>query len=275
MGNAESLPTPLAQPTCRLLALPAELRNAIYEYTYHVDLVSPVDLWTAAAPSKDLLLACRQTHQEARNIWDDACRQYWTKTHFTIRASAPATEGHHVVDAEVVAVAFTEQDLARIRHMCFLVSIEVLADERKTLAARARLRGLYGSDAILTLQRSDDKCEWSCVELDGIALADRAQERAILCVTDTRRNPAYLMFDADMEAKHWEARKRHCPVTVEELQRLTGFAVQVRPSGISPDVRTDGLTATILPLPCPLASVGLVARPPKDWHLQANDYYGP
>ena len=69
---------------CRLRALPAELRNAIYELSFTTNDDNDVDLFKAAPPSKSLLLTCHEIYREARLICREAYRQYWTDTDFAI-----------------------------------------------------------------------------------------------------------------------------------------------------------------------------------------------
>ncbi|KAK4628634.1 uncharacterized protein CLAFUR5_04634 [Fulvia fulva] len=71
---------------CRLLQLPAELRNTIYELAFtpdhHED--EDVDLFEAKPPTNALLTACSQTYNEAAQIYKEAYRKYWTTTPFRI-----------------------------------------------------------------------------------------------------------------------------------------------------------------------------------------------
>ncbi|TKA62058.1 hypothetical protein B0A55_11036, partial [Friedmanniomyces simplex] len=122
MGNAESLPTTAQQQASSLMALPAELRVEIYELVFGRP-AGPVDLLHAAAPSNALLLACRQTHNEARALYQDAYRRYWPETDFTIRKTATGEASYRrSTDAQqVVEIDFTQQDLARIRHLRFVL----------------------------------------------------------------------------------------------------------------------------------------------------------
>ncbi|KAF7198192.1 hypothetical protein HII31_00548 [Pseudocercospora fuligena] len=71
--------------------LPAELRNVIYELTFTADHdtedqngTAEIELLKSRPPSKDLLLACRKVHAEAKGIYRDAYRSYWQTTNFVI-----------------------------------------------------------------------------------------------------------------------------------------------------------------------------------------------
>lgn len=61
--------------------LPAELRNEIYELSFTSDTSAEdaVEVREAAPPSKNLLLASRQFHHEAHQIYLEAYRKYWSK----------------------------------------------------------------------------------------------------------------------------------------------------------------------------------------------------
>lgn len=69
-------------PRCRLLTLPPELRNSIWELAF----TSPpsVDVLDTSPPSKSLLLACRQIYAEAKCLYNTQFRLYWSTTLFTI-----------------------------------------------------------------------------------------------------------------------------------------------------------------------------------------------
>ena len=71
--------------TCRLLALPPELRNSIYEFTFALD--SERDLFTAncrLATAAALLHTCHQIQTEATSIYEEACDRSLKSTHFVI-----------------------------------------------------------------------------------------------------------------------------------------------------------------------------------------------
>ena len=45
-----------------------------------------VNLISASLPGKSLLLTCRQTHNEAREFYNEACESFWRTTHFSVNA---------------------------------------------------------------------------------------------------------------------------------------------------------------------------------------------
>lgn len=69
----------------RLLDLPAELRNNIYELTFERKFrEQPVGLLWAEPPSSALLMCCRQTYHEAKDFFIEASQHYWTHQHCNI-----------------------------------------------------------------------------------------------------------------------------------------------------------------------------------------------
>lgn len=83
--NAASTPgtaTSSGQP--RILSVPPEIRNRIYGFVFQRDPRQKVDLLEANPPAKDLLITCRQVYQEARLMYREAYRKFWTLTTFKI-----------------------------------------------------------------------------------------------------------------------------------------------------------------------------------------------
>ncbi|KAF2166749.1 hypothetical protein M409DRAFT_22803 [Zasmidium cellare ATCC 36951] len=78
-----------AQPnmaeSCRLFALPAEMRNTIYElfFTPPIDK-GPVQLNEATPPSKAILMTCKQANAEANALYKTTYRDYWRKGDFVV-----------------------------------------------------------------------------------------------------------------------------------------------------------------------------------------------
>ncbi|PPJ51651.1 hypothetical protein CBER1_08822 [Cercospora berteroae] len=63
--------------------LPGEMRNKIWELSF-TDNEQVVDLQNASPPSKSLLLTCKRANSEARGLYKDAYRAYWTTSPFQI-----------------------------------------------------------------------------------------------------------------------------------------------------------------------------------------------
>ncbi|KAK4619601.1 hypothetical protein CLAFUW4_11275 [Fulvia fulva] len=75
----------MAATHSRLLALPGELRNTIYELVFTSDNADgKVDVRDASPPPKALLLTCKQVYNETRRIHRDAHRKYWKETTFVL-----------------------------------------------------------------------------------------------------------------------------------------------------------------------------------------------
>ncbi|KAK5121358.1 hypothetical protein LTR85_005524 [Meristemomyces frigidus] len=75
---------PESEP-CRLLELPAEVRNEIYELTFTSDSADrEIDFLHATPPSKALLLCSHQTYDESNGFYKQAYRAYWSSTKFAI-----------------------------------------------------------------------------------------------------------------------------------------------------------------------------------------------
>ncbi|KAK5678584.1 hypothetical protein LTS10_009028 [Elasticomyces elasticus] len=99
--------------TCKLLTIAPELRNVIYELALFEPNAGLVDLLSAGSPSGNLLSTCRQVMDEAKGIYAEAYRRYWSETNFVLR-----TIGRRIVSRDL-PVNFTERDLAQIRHLQF------------------------------------------------------------------------------------------------------------------------------------------------------------
>lgn len=65
-----------------LFALPAELRDCIYDLVFSTTKATDLDLRLACPPSKALLMTCRQIYNEARLMHGAAYRAFWTNTAF-------------------------------------------------------------------------------------------------------------------------------------------------------------------------------------------------
>lgn len=82
-GSAYSKTRRDSTTRCILLALPAEMRNQIFELSFTSNQ-STDDFFRANPPSKALLMTCRQIHVECKGMYDIAYRSYWMNTKFSI-----------------------------------------------------------------------------------------------------------------------------------------------------------------------------------------------
>ncbi|GIZ42830.1 hypothetical protein CKM354_000608400 [Cercospora kikuchii] len=63
--------------------LPGEMRNKIWELSF-TNIEQVVDLECPSPPTKSLLLTCKKINSEARGLYQDAYRAYWTTSPFQI-----------------------------------------------------------------------------------------------------------------------------------------------------------------------------------------------
>ena len=62
--------------SCRLLLLPAELRNEVWQFAFSPDNNDEANLVCARGPSFALLLTCHQIYQEGLGMYVDAWRAF-------------------------------------------------------------------------------------------------------------------------------------------------------------------------------------------------------
>jgi hypothetical protein len=92
--------------TSRLLALPAELRNTIYEFTFAPsDKGSDQDFFHPSPPTKSLILTCRQIHNAAVSLYCKAYRAYWNDSNFVIKMADFDTTFAHITTSDPSALA--------------------------------------------------------------------------------------------------------------------------------------------------------------------------
>lgn len=76
------------------MELPPELRELIYEWTFHApDVGREQDLTSPHTPDKSLLLTCKTLHSEAWKIYRRAYRRFWieSKLRLDITGMSPLT----------------------------------------------------------------------------------------------------------------------------------------------------------------------------------------
>ncbi|KAK4619479.1 hypothetical protein CLAFUW4_10788 [Fulvia fulva] len=92
----------------RLLSLPAELRNIIYELTFTTDYDDDekirhsrtsrhIDLITTKPPSKMLLCTCRQIYDEAHLIHRTQYRKFWSSGKFLLDLGPARSDNGYTV----------------------------------------------------------------------------------------------------------------------------------------------------------------------------------
>ncbi|KAK5737838.1 hypothetical protein LTR17_006486 [Elasticomyces elasticus] len=140
-------------PASRLLALPPEIRNAIWELSFS-GTDREVDLLTCHAPSLDLLLACHQIYEEAKGFWPSKRGEYFSTTNFTITSPASVPQA---------AASLSDRDIAAIRHIKLVVCMR----DTQTLGSPRSTVVLYNylQDAKVYAHHGDYVLE--CVRLPG------------------------------------------------------------------------------------------------------------
>ena len=154
-----------ATSSCRLLELPAELRNQIYELAFTTDQDSEgkVDLFAGKAPTKSLLLTCRQIHSEAHGIYNTAYRRFWKESDFvasqrTLHKKRPGKKGYEKVDT------ITKADLSKLRDADIANITKLTLHVPLTVFVLTDMRGVWHRT---TYARSvDARGRWSHAPVD-------------------------------------------------------------------------------------------------------------
>ena len=95
-GTEASAQATQTTDSCRLLNLPPELRNDIYELAFTFSCESHVDVPQPMLPSKALLLTCRQIYREAADLYKASFRHFWTTSKFVVEDATRALALDHV-----------------------------------------------------------------------------------------------------------------------------------------------------------------------------------
>ena len=101
-------------PKCHVLALPPELRNRIYDFTFESDAKEPVDLLCVNPPTKAILLTCRIINKEASSMQRHAYVRYWSTTAFHVTTDL---EKHIRSPTETALPVLSDADLDHITNM--------------------------------------------------------------------------------------------------------------------------------------------------------------
>lgn len=112
-SKSSVLQTPPVATACRLLSLPSELRNRIWEYTFTPDANAQdgrIDLLSVKEANPALLLTCRQIYTEACQIYTGAHETFWTTSSFYIN-------GCSLSSVRKTIQCLNEANVAKIRHL--------------------------------------------------------------------------------------------------------------------------------------------------------------
>lgn len=182
-------------PTCPLLALPAELRSAIYElaFTCDHDPDSELDLFQARPPAKDLLLTSRQIYEEARQIYTASYRGLWKTSKFVVGTD---TTNICLPDAKKALLAIRSADLDHIANLAIFRPIGDIITPPPFISRDSRGGWVLGNQRFglfwfvctrrssgrlkWTCLGSEDELRWACEEATQ-TLSMRDQIHAILC----------------------------------------------------------------------------------------------
>ncbi|KAK1059684.1 hypothetical protein LTR74_012415 [Friedmanniomyces endolithicus] len=204
----------VAQDGCPtpFFTIPPELRNHIHGMVFEFP-AGEINLLEADPPSKSILLACRQIHDEATGLYKSAYRSYWTTSHFELHCRSKSL--NHTV-------ACSKQDLRAVEHLTALFPC------RDTWSASPgapsgntpphRLKG------IIAVQRFANG-RWSIISVDGETDKHHIrllEVRSIPCALDGR---THIMPFVVVESKAGDAR---CAITEHEMNILLGFPLRLR-----------------------------------------------
>jgi len=201
---------------CRLLDLPAELRNRIYELAFSTE--TETNLLEAVPPPKHLLLACRQIYQEAVGLHKIAFRSYWADTRYVLNHA-------NLSDTAFYPVHFTDEDPVRVSRLVVYTSTHRMHDAkffRITLLERLR----YGQDnEAFQLERVPGFLTWMATPKSVITQADDENDGCCVLKGDEwdkdRRVVALSPVPARLAIVETPG-----TLTIKELETLLGIKIQ-------------------------------------------------
>lgn len=116
-----------AQARSRLFALPPELQLIIYTFAFGHD-TPPQEISLAhlpqCSPSKSLLQTCQLVHNEARDLYNQAARAFWTTNTSTITAADSAT---------AAIQGLQDVELGHIQHIRIYSAMRLSGEEKPVL----------------------------------------------------------------------------------------------------------------------------------------------
>ncbi|KAK5719228.1 hypothetical protein LTR15_007751 [Elasticomyces elasticus] len=197
----------------RLLALPPEIRNAIWELSFS-GTDREVDMFESHPPSAELLLACRQIHEEAKGFWPGRRGDYFSTTSFTITSLASIPQA---------AASLSDRDIAAINHIKLLVRVRDI----KMLGSPRRTPKVYGYMKYVLSRAPDRGDVLNCVRLSGGSrdwesenLWDPGMLQKVFVTFGVRNDN--MNCAAWMHCTEWIPGLPFTPITRKELSVLLG-----------------------------------------------------
>ncbi|KAK4895284.1 hypothetical protein LTR27_006627 [Elasticomyces elasticus] len=181
-----------------LLDIAAELRNTIYELVFTSNLEDCVDLFAATPPSRAITLACRQTRNEAKQMYTKAYRDYWTHATFYIDYDLEHRINRTTVDN------LNPEDLVEIRNVHLKMHLTTLVNVLGTDLAEKLAKG--GSDVLFA--RHADGRWWL------VTGCDDGDERSV----------CWEIYDGHSQPGYSKCKKTDVfrPISVDELSATVG-----------------------------------------------------
>ncbi|KAK5737819.1 hypothetical protein LTR17_006467 [Elasticomyces elasticus] len=127
-----------------LLTIAAELRNTIYELAFTSDGTEPVHLFTANPRNKAITLVCRQTNNEAKQMYVKAYREYWAHSTFYVDYDMTDKPEHDKL---------TLEDLANVRHLRLIMQSARIVEIAGSLVSEM----VEGRSTVAFARRTDGK----------------------------------------------------------------------------------------------------------------------
>ncbi|KAK0272980.1 hypothetical protein LTR91_003141 [Friedmanniomyces endolithicus] len=212
MATNDSQIKPEAQDdsrTPKLFAIPPEVRNKIYELAFEGPS-GEIDLLEARPPSKSLLRACRQMHEEAKGLHKSAHQRFWSTSRFVLYFRAETLQE---------PVGFSEQDLQNIRHLtCFLPSSELAYATLGKIRAMPRHNLQEPTFAYRRLPGE----KWSCFILGGLPIQPGFEH--VLLLKGNKPIGSRIIWNSGGVANSGA----FGAITKEEIDMLVGYSLRLR-----------------------------------------------
>ncbi|KAK4895337.1 hypothetical protein LTR27_006680 [Elasticomyces elasticus] len=225
---------------CRLLCLPSELRNDIYELAFSNNNLK-ANLFEPTPPTKSLLLSCRQIWLEAKGFQKAAHRAYWETTEFVIR--------HLEITKTTFVMPFTEEDLAHVRHIKLFTTTRRLFNAYKQPLWHT---SDFPSDKPQVLTRCpggplwgeefSQPCQPDPAEGSQIVIQGSTREGDLVCCAVSDRDDGasgadVMFFDAKLFPPDFWVEEPFASVTRKELARILGLMLLTKVRRVSPQAK--------------------------------------